>query len=278
MTDFQCGSYRLPRGRPCVMGILNVTPDSFSDGGHHAGTDQAVAHAEQMILEGADIVDVGGESTRPGALPVSVVEEISRVVPVVRALVRKNIPVSVDTRHRDVMDAVLQEGASMINDIQALQEPGALSLLAGYEAAICLMHMQGEPGTMQRNPLYGDVVSEVWAFLHARARIAEQSGIGRSRILLDPGFGFGKTLDHNLALLRTLETGTRGDYPVLVGMSRKSFLGHLTGQGTGDRLVPSVAAALVAVSRGVWMLRVHDVAPTCQALKIWQAVNGGTDS
>lgn len=166
----------------------------------------------------------------------------------------------------------------MINDIQALQEPGALSLLAGYEAAICLMHMQGEPGTMQRNPLYGDVVSEVWAFLHARARIAEQSGIGRSRILLDPGFGFGKTLDHNLALLRTLETGTRGDYPVLVGMSRKSFLGHLTGQGTGDRLVPSVAAALVAVSRGVWMLRVHDVAPTCQALKIWQAVNGGTDS
>lgn len=260
------------------MGILNVTPDSFSDGGRYSSADEAVVRAEQMISEGADIVDVGGESTRPGALPVSVPEEVGRVVPVVRALVRKNIPVSVDTRHREVMDAVLQEGACMINDIQALQAPGALQLLVEYEAAVCLMHMQGDPGTMQHNPVYGNVVREVWTFLHERAQMVELSGIGKNRILLDPGFGFGKTLDHNLALLRALETGTRSDYPVLVGMSRKSFLGHLTGQGTGDRLVPSIAAALAAVSRGVWMLRVHDVAATCQALKVWRAATGGTGS
>ncbi len=260
------------------MGILNVTPDSFSDGGHFSETDIAVAHAERLISEGADIVDVGGESTRPGAFPVSVSEEIRRVVPVIRALARKNIPVSVDTRHREVMEAALQEGVSMINDIQALLAPGAMELLSRYEAAVCLMHMRGEPGTMQQNPFYQNVVQDVWAFLNERARVAESSGIRKNRILLDPGFGFGKTLDHNLALLRELRVGTRSGYAVLVGVSRKSFLGQLTGLSVGERLIPSVAGALAAVSRGAWMLRVHDVAATCQALKVWQAVTGETES
>ncbi len=254
------------------MGIVNVTPDSFSGDGLGGDTARACAQARRFVEEGADLVDVGGESTRPGAAPVSVAEEIDRVIPVVVALRDAAVPVSVDTRHAEVMRAALAEGADLINDVAALCEPGALEAVAASRAAVCLMHMRGEPRTMQRQPCYEDVVGEVGAFLRARAEAALAAGIARERIVLDPGFGFGKRLEHNLALLKRLSEIADIGYPVLAGLSRKSMLGELTGRPVGERLAASVAAALIAVANGARLVRVHDVAATRDALRIRDAV------
>ena len=255
------------------MGVLNVTPDSFSDGGRFLEKADAVAQARRMLEEGADIVDVGGESSRPGAAPVSEEEEIKRVVPVLQALQDLKAPVSVDTRRPRVMREALAAGASMINDISALAAPGALEAVAASECAVCLMHMQGEPGTMQRDPRYGDVVREVKAFLSERVLVCENHGIARDRIAIDPGFGFGKTSAHNLELLRRLPELAALGVPVAAGWSRKSTLGAITGRDAGDRLAASLAAALLAAQRGARILRVHDVKETRDALAVWEAAS-----
>lgn len=268
----QCGRFRLDLSRPRIMGIVNVTPDSFSGDGLGGDTARACAQARRFVEEGADLVDVGGESTRPGAAPVSVAEEIDRVMPVVVALRDAAVPVSVDTRHAEVMRAALAEGADLINDVAALSEPGAIEAVAASRAAVCLMHMRGEPRTMQRQACYEDVVVEVGAFLRARAEAALAAGIARERIVLDPGFGFGKRLEHNLALLKRLSEIADIGYPVLAGLSRKSMLGALTGRPVGERLAASVAAALIAVANGARLVRVHDVAATRDALRIRDAV------
>lgn len=269
----RCGKFSLPLDRPLVMGIVNVTPDSFSDGGRHLRADAALEHARRLIAEGADLLDIGGESTRPGSLPVSAREELDRIIPVIEGLRGISAPLSVDTSKPEVMRAALAAGASMINDIGALQQPGALEAVAASDAAVCLMHMRGTPQTMQEQPSYRDVVSEVKDFLRARMAAAETAGIARERIAIDPGFGFGKTLEHNLALLRGL--GAFGDLnvPVLAGLSRKAMLGKITGQDVEHRLHASVAAALLAVQRGAKIVRVHDVRATVDALKVWNAVN-----
>jgi dihydropteroate synthase len=268
-----CGAYSLDLSAPVVMGVLNVTPDSFSDGGLFLAPDVAVRHALAMAAEGAAIIDVGGESTRPGAEPVGVAEELDRVIPVIEALAAEvGIPVSVDTSKPEVMAAALAAGASMVNDVLALQAPGALEVLAGSQAAVCLMHMQGRPRTMQSEPRYDDVVRDVHHFLSARVRVCEASGIGRSRLVLDPGFGFGKTLGHNLALLASLGEFTRDGLPVLAGLSRKSLIGQLTGRAAGHRLAGSVALAALAVSEGASIIRAHDVAATVDAIRIAAAV------
>ena len=270
----RAGRFLLGGRRPLVMGIVNVTPDSFSDGGRWHDPAAAVAHATRLIEEGADIVDVGGESTRPGAAPVSVDEEIARVLPVVDALRDAPVPLSVDTRNSAVMRAAIRAGASMINDVAALRDEGALEACAGSDVGVCLMHMQGEPATMQVDPRYDDVVAEVRTFLEQRVAAAEAAGIARERMLVDPGFGFGKTLAHNLALLRRLGTLVPGLPPVLVGLSRKSVLGAITGKTVEDRAFASVAAAIAAVSRGARVVRVHDVKATRNALAVWNAVEG----
>lgn len=269
----QCGSFRLSLERPLVMGVVNVTPDSFSDGGLYAGTEQAVAHARQLIGEGADILDIGGESTRPGAAPVSLDEERRRVLPVLDALAGCGVPVSVDTRKPQLMAEAIAAGAAMVNDITALGAPGALAAVARAPVAVCLMHMQGEPGTMQENPVYGDVVAEVRDFLEQRITAAERAGIARDRIVADPGFGFGKTVEHNLALLRSLGELRSLGVALMAGLSRKAMLGRLTGREPRDRVPASVAAALLAVQNGAQLVRVHDVAATRDALAVWQAVN-----
>ena len=256
------------------MGIVNVTPDSFSDGGLHLRLDPALAHAHKLISEGADILDVGGESTRPGARPVSVQEELDRVVPIIEGLRGVAVPISVDTFKPEVMQAAIAAGAQMVNDINALQDTAAMRMVAASNVAVCLMHKRGNPQTMQAQPSYQNVVSEVSAFLRERVAAAEAAGIQRERIVADPGFGFGKTLEHNLTLLRELKKLTELGVPVLAGLSRKSMLGVLTGQDVGQRLPASVAAALIAVQRGAKILRVHDVRATVDALKIWNAVNG----
>ncbi len=268
-----CGKFQLSLSRPLVMGIVNVTPDSFSDGGRHFLRDAALIHAQQLIEEGANILDIGGESTRPGALPVSVQEELDRVMPVIEGLRGALVPVSVDTCKPEVMHAALAAGASMVNDINALQQPEALAAVAASDAAVCLMHMKGSPQDMQEQPQYRDVVREVLQFLRARIAAADAAGIVRERIVADPGFGFGKTLVHNLALLRDLEVFNELGVPVLAGLSRKSMLGAITGQDVGHRVHASVAAALLAVQRGARIVRVHDVRATVDALKIWDAVN-----
>ncbi len=268
-----CGRHRLDLSRPSVMGIVNVTPDSFSDGGRHLRLGAALAHAQQLIAEGADILDIGGESTRPGAQPVDVQEELDRVIPVLEGLRDAPVPLSIDTRKPEVMRAALAAGAAMVNDIGALQEPGALTAVAASDAAVCLMHKQGDPQTMQVQPQYADVVREVKAFLQARIVAAEQAGIARERIVIDPGFGFGKALGHNLALLRELGALRDLNVPILAGLSRKSMLGAITGQDVEKRLPASVAAALIAVQRGAAIVRVHDVRATVDALKVWQAVD-----
>jgi len=254
------------------MGILNVTPDSFSDGGRFVDRERALAHARQMVADGADVIDIGGESTRPGAAPVPVDAELERVVPLVEAMAHEGILVSVDTRKPAVMRAVLAAGAGMINDVRALQERGAVDVAAASAAAVCLMHMQGEPRTMQREPQYANVVTEVRDFLVGRARACEAAGIARGRIVIDPGFGFGKTVAHNLALLRGLRLVAETGYPVLAGLSRKSMLGGFAGRDANKRAAASVAAALAAVARGAAIVRVHDVRATVDALKVWHAI------
>jgi dihydropteroate synthase len=277
-TVLRCGRHMLDLARPRVMGILNVTPDSFADGGRHADFAGAFAHARRLVDDGADLIDVGGESTRPGAAPVPEAEELRRVLPLVEALASVGVAVSIDTRKPAVMRAAMAAGAAMINDVGALTAPGALEIAAEGNAAVCLVHMQGEPRTMQRSPHYGDVVAEVRGYLVARARVCEAAGIVADRIVVDPGFGFGKTLAHNLALLRALPGIAAAGYPVLAGLSRKSSLGTITGRAVDERLAASLAAALAAVARGAAIVRVHDVRETVDALKVWLAVERGDAS
>ena len=261
---------------PRVMGIVNVTPDSFSDGGAHADTRRAIAHCEQLLAEGADILDIGGESTRPGAEAVPEAEELARVLPVVDAAIKLGCPVSVDSRHAAVMRAVLDRGADIINDIHALQAPGALAVVAAHPSCgVCLMHMRGSPESMQEQPEYDDVLAEVSNFLSERSARLQGLGVAAERIVLDPGIGFGKSVAHNLALLaRQAELLTLGQ-PLLVGWSRKSTLGAITGRDVAQRGPASLAAALAAVQWGARIVRVHDVAATVDALKVWRAAGLG---
>ena len=271
------GRYRLSLDRPLVMGVLNVTLDSFSDGGRFLDPSAALDHARKMIDDGADIIDVGAESTRPGAAPTPEHEELQRVVPLVEKIAALGVPVSADTRKPAVMRAAIAAGAAMINDVSALRSPGALEAVAGAEtpAAVCLMHMQGEPATMQQNAAYEDVVYEVKQFMSERALACEAAGIARDRIVVDPGFGFGKTVEHNLALLRRLSEIVALGYPVVVGLSRKSTIGALTGRDVGERTAGSIAAALAAVARGAKIVRAHDVREMVDALKVWCALQSG---
>jgi dihydropteroate synthase len=260
-------------GRPLVCGILNVTPDSFSDGGLFDSPDRAVEHGCRLAAEGADLIDIGGESTRPGSRPPTSEEELARVVPVVAALVREvGVPLSVDTSRPEVMRAAVAAGASMVNDVRALQVPGAVEEAARLDVPVCLMHMHRSPETMQADPRYDDVVPEVRAFLADRLAACRRAGVRREHLLVDPGFGFGKTLPHNLELLSSLDALRVLGVPVMVGLSRKSVLGQLTGRTVEERLPGSLAAALVAVQRGASVLRVHDVAATRDVLAVLDAV------
>ena len=273
---WRAGRFSWPVGvndRPLVMGIVNVTPDSFADGGQHMTTELAIRHGELLLAEGADILDVGGESTRPGAPEVSVETELARVLPVIRALVAGGHCVSIDSRKPLVMREAIAAGASVVNDVTALTAPGAVAICSESVVGVVLMHMQGQPVTMQAAPVYGDVVAEVSDFLRLRALACEAAGISRERIALDPGFGFGKTLEHNLLLTKRFDQLVALGYPVLAGWSRKGTLGKLTGRDTAaDRVHASVAAALVCVQRGARIVRVHDVAATLDALKVWRAM------
>jgi dihydropteroate synthase len=259
------------------MGIVNVTPDSFSDGGCLADAQAAICHALKLQEAGADILDVGGESTRPGAAAVQADEEIRRVLPVIETLARRGCVVSVDTMKPEVMRAALAAGAAMVNDVMALRAPGAMEAVTESDAAVCLMHMQGEPRTMQQAPSYADVGDEVRQFLQQRVAACESAGIDRPRIVIDPGFGFGKTLAHNLALLRHLDHLAESGLPVLAGLSRKSMLGTLTGRAVDEREFAGVAAHLMAVARGAKLVRVHNVAAMRDALAIWNAVEEQQD-
>jgi dihydropteroate synthase len=263
---------------PVVMGVLNVTPDSFSDGGRFSAPEQAVAHALAMAGEGAALLDVGGESTRPGAAPVSTAEELERVIPVIEALLASGAaPLSIDTAKPEVMLAAAEAGAELINDVQALRAPGALEAAAASGCGVCLMHMQGEPRTMQAAPAYDDVVEDVYAFLATRIEACAAAGIGLDRIVVDPGFGFGKSLAHNLSLMRHLDRFTRLGVPVLVGVSRKSMLGAVTGRPVGERLAAGLALATLAVSAGARIIRSHDVAATLDAVRMTAAVLAADD-
>lgn len=268
----QCGPFKLSLERPLVMGVVNVTPDSFSDGGLYASAQQAVAHARRLVEEGADILDIGGESTRPGSAPVALDEERQRVLPVLEALAGCGVPLSVDTRKPEFMLEAIAAGAAMINDVTALTAPAALTAVAKSPVAVCLMHMQGDPGTMQESPTYRDVVREVRDYLAQRIAAAERAGVARDRIVVDPGFGFGKTVEHNLALLRSLAEFRSLGVALLAGLSRKAMLGKLTGREPQERVHASIAAALLAVQNGAQIVRVHDVAATRDALAVWQAV------
>ena len=274
-TVLDCAGRPLRLDRARVVGILNVTPDSFSDGGLHDSVDAAVAHGVRMAEEGADMLDVGGQSTRPGAAEVSLEEELQRVVPVVEQLVaRTSLPIAVDTSRPEVMRAAVAAGAGMINDVYALRRDGAMDAVAELGVPVCLMHMQGEPRSMQAEPHYDDVVGEVHRFLTDRLFACELAGIDRRKVLVDPGFGFGKTLEHNLALLSALEQFANLGSGVYAGLSRKSMIGTLTGRSVpGERQAGSVAAALIAVQRGARMVRVHDVAATVDALAVWRGVH-----
>jgi dihydropteroate synthase len=272
---FRCGAHVFELSRPLVMGVLNVTPDSFSDGGRFLDRQIALSHARRMRDDGADLIDIGGESSRPGAKAVDEATELERVIPIVGALARDGIAVAVDTRKPAVMRAAIAAGASMVNDVAALTAPGAIEACAPDTTGICLMHMRGEPATMQDAPIYDNVVKEVRDFLLARAAACEAAGIARERIAIDPGFGFGKTRVHNLTLLRALGDFAATGYPVLVGLSRKKSLGDITGRAIDERLAASVAAALAAVARGASIVRVHDVRETVDALKVWNAIEQG---
>lgn len=270
----RCGKFQLALDRPLVMGIVNLTPDSFSGDGVASDAERAIAHAHRQIEAGADLLDLGAESSRPGAIPTPLDEELRRLLPVLKALDGCGVPLSIDTYKPEVMQAALAHGAAMINDIYGLRMPGALEAVAQSDCAVCLMHMQGEPLSMQRQPGYDDVVAEVRSFLEARVAAARAAGIADDRLVLDPGFGFGKTLEHNLALLRRLPATTFDGLPVLAGMSRKSMLGGITGRPVGLRLGASLSAALLAAQRGARIVRVHDVAETRDALAVWQALEG----
>lgn len=266
-----CGRFRLDLSRPKIMAIINVTSDSFSGDGCPS-LDAALRSAERAVEEGAELLDIGGESSRPGAIPVSEQQELDRVVPLVEALSGFGVPLSVDTVKPAVMRESLRAGADLINDIASFRAPGALEVVGASSAALCVMHMKGEPGTMQRAPQYGDVLTEVTAFLDERVKILLANGVSPDRILIDPGFGFGKTLEHNLALLKQLDTFGAVGYPVLVGMSRKTMLGAITGRDVSERVVVGAAAALLAVQRGANIVRTHDVGVTRDVLRLWAAL------
>jgi len=273
--QFTCGKYQLNLNRTHVMGIVNVTPDSFSDGGKFSSIDLAVAHALELIEEGADILDIGGESTRPGATPVSLDEELRRVIPVIEALSRvSTVPLSIDTYKPEVMRAAIAAGADIVNDVRALQEEGALDVVANSDAGVCLMHMQGTPQTMQLSPGYTDVVQEVKQFLNERLQAVTERGVARERILLDPGFGFGKTTVHNIALIQHLDVFAEMGFPLLVGLSRKSVLGKIAGGDEQQRLHAGLAASVISAMKGARIVRVHDVKATVDALKVVDAVTG----
>jgi len=270
---WQCGRYQLQFDVPAIMAIINVTPDSFSGDGLAGSVSGAMQQAEQALRDGARILDVGGESSRPGAEPIGVEEELARVIPVVEALAAFGVPVSVDTVKPEVMQAAITAGASIINDINALRAPGAIDVLAQTEAGICLMHMLGEPRSMQQAPNYQDVVEEVENFLLERCAALASAGIARSRVALDPGFGFGKSLEHNLRLFQGMQAVGAHAYPLLVGVSRKSMLGAVTGRSVNERMPASIAAAILAAQRGASIIRVHDVAATRDALAMWAAID-----
>lgn len=275
MTNLRCGSFLLPLDRPLVMGIVNLTPDSFSGDGLVGDVERAILHARQQYEAGSDILDIGAESSRPGAIPTPEDEELHRLLPVLKEITTWGVPVSVDTYKPAVMRAALAAGATMINDITGMAHPEALAAVAASDCAVCVMHMQGDPGSMQQAPAYGDVVSEVRNFLVAATGRCRQAGIEDQRLVLDPGFGFGKSLEHNLALFRALSATGCDGLPILVGVSRKSMLGAITGRPVEQRLAASVAAALMAAQKGAKILRVHDVAATRDALAVWSAIEQG---
>jgi dihydropteroate synthase len=271
---WQTSRFRIDLAQPRVMGIVNVTPDSFSDGGAHASTQAALQHCEQLLKEGADILDIGGESTRPGSPAVPLDAELARVLPVVREAVKLNVPISIDTYKPEVMRAVLDLGADIVNDIWALRQPGAREAVAAHPSCgVCLMHMHRDPQTMQAVPMAGDVIPEVLSFLTAQVQLLRAQGVDHSRITLDPGVGFGKTVAQNFALLARQRELLAAGYPLLLGWSRKSSIGAVTGiEAAGERIVPSVAAAVLAVDRGAAVVRVHDVRDTVAALAVWRAM------
>lgn len=260
-----------PDSRPLVLGIVNVTPNSFSDGGQFFDTSRAIDHAFELRAEGADFVDVGGESTRPGAEPVPASEELDRVMPIIEALVRERVPVSIDTLKPQVMRAAIDAGCAIVNDVNAFRAEGAIEAVADTDVGLIAMHMQGTPATMQANPHYDDVVAEVSRFLMQRAMALEEAGVAPERIVLDPGFGFGKTLEHNKTLFRGLPALASLGYPILVGLSRKRTIGEITGQPVEERVIGSVVAAVLAVQNGARLVRVHDVRETLDALNVWWA-------
>lgn len=269
---WQTTRFRIDLARPKVMGIVNVTPDSFSDGGRHADTRAALVHCERLVAEGADILDIGGESTRPGAPAVGIEEELARVLPVIEGALGLGVPLSVDTLKPQVMRAAIDAGVDIVNDVQALRLPGALEVVSASPlVGVCLMHMRGDPRTMQQQTDYDDVVAEVAAFLRERSEALFAAGIAPERVALDPGIGFGKTVEQNLELLRRQRELLALGRPLLLGWSRKSTLGAVTGRAVGDRLAASVAAAVAAVCQGAAIVRVHDVAATVDALKVWGA-------
>lgn len=270
----QFGKYSIDLSQPQVMGILNVTPDSFSDGGKHTNVSQALDHALRMIDEGATFIDIGGESTRPGAPDVSLQEELDRTIPVIEA-VANNTPcvISIDTSKADVMREAVKAGAGLINDVRALQEPGALQVAAEAQVPVCLMHMQGQPRTMQQSPEYDDVVNDVGQFLLARTKVCEEAGIAKDKILFDPGYGFGKSLEHNYTLVKHLPSLMKLGYPVLVGMSRKSMIGNLLNRKVDERLAGSISLATIVAQMGAQIIRVHDVKETADAVNIVKMLN-----
>ena len=271
-STLHCGAFKFSLERPLVVGIVNVTRDSFSDGGRFFEPSRAIAHGLELRDDGADLIDLGGESSRPGAEPVALEEELSRVMPLIEALAREGVPVSVDTMKPGVMRAAVDAGACMVNDVNAFRAPGAIDAVRRSDVAACAMHMQGTPATMQVAPRYDDVVAEVAAFLRERACALEAAGIETQRIVIDPGFGFGKTLAHNIALFRALPALAAMGYPVLVGLSRKRSIGDITGRALEERMAGSVAAALLAAQNGASLVRVHDVKETVDAINVWRAL------
>lgn len=274
MFTLRHGEKSLNLELPKVMGILNVTPDSFSDGGQFAAFESACRHADEMVALGVDIIDIGGESTRPGAADVTLAEELKRVIPIIEYISAKHdVWISIDTSKAEVMEKAVKAGANLINDVRALQEPGALAMAAKLNVPVCLMHMQGQPRSMQLSPHYNDIISDISAFLQERVAACIDAGIEKDSIILDPGFGFGKTLENNYQLLRRLEEFQPLGLPILIGLSRKSMFGQLLEREADERVPASLAGALIGVQHGAHIVRVHDVAPTQDVLQVWQATN-----